>query len=129
MPPRVVERLDRAATPRHHRYGDALGEVLRRDLVSEPAHDVRFRSDEDDTQALAELGERRVLGDEPPSHPRGVGARRHQGLLEARVVEVTALPLAVAFVDKRRRAEIHGLVGLAHEHRAPVRRGEQGDRA
>ena len=58
-------------------------------------------------EPLAQVGERRVLGDEAPADPDGVGAGRDERPLEHRQVEVGA---------RGGRAERVGDVGLAHEH-------------
>ena len=69
-----VQGLDRAAAPRRDRHADLLGDQLRADLVAEPAHRLRAGPDEGDADLLAQLRERRVLGDEAPADPGGVGA-------------------------------------------------------
>ena len=70
---RLGEAVDRAAAPRRHRQARLLGQALGRDLVAEQPHGARVGADEDDAQALAELREVRMLGDEAPADPRGVG--------------------------------------------------------
>ena len=70
---RVVQARDRAAAPRRDRDADLLGDQLRADLVAELAHRLGARADEGDADLLAQLGERRVLGDEAPADPGGVG--------------------------------------------------------
>ena len=94
-----------------------LGEPLHAGLVAEAPDDVGRRTDEDDADASAQLGEGGILGDEAPSHPGRVGAARPERPLELAVVEVGARP-----------ADHHGLVGLAHEHRPPLGLGVQRDR-
>ena len=108
-PLRVLDALDRAAAPRRHRHAGLLGQLLGLDLVAERAHDVGVRAGEDDAELLAQLGEGRVLGDEAPADPRGVGARLGRRALERLVVEVGG-----------GRPEAVALVGLAHEQRVPL---------
>ena len=64
----------------------------------------------------------------PQPGPDGVGLHGHERLLQARVVEVGRLPLAVRLVHEGGRAEVIRLVGLPDEARAPVGIREQGDR-
>jgi len=109
------------ALTRGHGYPDLLGQELRFDLVTEPAHDLARRADEDDIQSRAHLGERRVLGDEAPADPRRVGAAAPQRPLEFLVIEVRAARGAAA-------AQAHRLIGLPNEHRPLLRLGVQGDR-
>ena len=116
---RVFEGGDLAAAPRRDRDADLLGDQLRADLVAELAHRLRARPDEGDAELLAQLGERRVLGDEPPADPRGVGPGLHQRPLQDGVVEVRA---------GRGGAQRVGDVRLPDEGRVPVGVGVEGDR-
>jgi hypothetical protein len=117
---RGVEVVDGTAAPRGDRDPGLLGQQLGLDLVAEPSHRVRRRSDEDEAEPLAQLRERRVLGNEPPPHPDGVGPRRQQRPLELGVVGVGAAGVAGV-------AQADGLVGEADEHGAPLRLGVQRD--
>ena len=74
-----------------------------------------------DAEGGAELRERRVLRDEAPADPRGVGAALPQRPAELLVVEVGD---ALAGVP-----EDDGLVGGAHERGVPLVLGVQGDDA
>ena len=115
---RIGEGGDLAATPRRDRDADLFGDQLCADLVAELAHRVRARSDERDPDLLAQLGERRVLGDESPAHPGGVGAGLHQRLLQHGVIEVRA---------GGRGAQEVSEVRLANEGRGPVGVGVERD--
>ena len=88
--PRLLDRLDRAVGPRRDRHAGLLGHQLGLDLVAELAHHIAARADEDEAHLLDHVHERRVLGDEAPARPHGVGACRDQGPLEAVVIEVRA---------------------------------------
>ena len=52
------------------RHAHLLGEPLDADLVAQAPNDVGRRTDEDDADASAHLGEGGILGDEAPSRPR-----------------------------------------------------------
>jgi hypothetical protein len=122
----LLDALDRPAAPGRHRHARLLGEPLALDLVAERAHDVRVGADEDDPEALAQLGERRVLGHEAPPDPGRVGARLDERALEALVVEIGAQRLAVGILAGG-GTEAVVLVGLAHEQRVALGLGEQRD--
>ena len=79
-------------------HGNAgfLGQPLRADLVAETAHDVCRRTDEDDAQPVAQLGELGVLGDEAPTDPRRVGPAATRACFKRAVVQVAALSPTVA---------------------------------
>ena len=77
------------------------------------------RPDEGDAERGAQLGERRVLGDEAPAHPGGVGAAGAQRPGELLVVEVGVAGAGLA--------EQHGLVGGADERRPALGLGVQRD--
>ncbi len=117
---RLLEGLDPAAGPGRNRYADLLGDQLGADLVAELAHGLAAGPDEGDAEPLAEVREVRVLGDEAPADPDGVGLGGDQGALEGGVVEVG---------PARGRAERVGLVGLAGEHGRPLLVDVEGDRA
>jgi hypothetical protein len=85
---RGVEGIDRPPAPRGDRNAHLLGEELRTDLVPEFAHRLGRRADEGDAQPMTQLGEVRVLGDEPPPDPHRVGLRRQERDLEQVVVQV-----------------------------------------
>jgi hypothetical protein len=68
------------------------------------------------TQPIAQFGELRALGHEPPTHPRGVGSRHDEGALEGTEVEVGVAGDGV---------ESDRLVGLPHEHGPTFRSGVQ----
>ncbi len=84
----VLEGVDPAAAPRGDGHADLLGDQLGADLVAQLAHRLRARPDEGDADPGAQLGEGRVLGDEAPADPGGVGAGLAQRPLEHGVVEV-----------------------------------------
>ena len=113
---RVLEGVHCPAAPGRHRDADLLGDQLRADLVAEPAHRVGARADEGHAELVAQVDERRVLGDEAPAGPRGVGAGVQQRPLEHGQVEVG---------PRRGGAEVVGEVGLAHEHGVGLTRGVQ----
>lgn len=115
---RRVEGLDGAAAPRRDRDADLLGDELGADLVAQLPHRLRVRADEGDAQLLAQLGERRVLGDEAPADPRGVGTGLDQCALQDGQVQVRA---------GRGRAQVVGVVGLPHERGRRVGVGVEGD--
>ena len=104
----VLDALDRASAPRGDGHVGLLGQPLALDLVAERAHHVGVGADEHDPEALAELRELGVLGDEAPANPRRVRARLGQRPLELVVVEVAAFAQAMA------------LVGLADEQRVAL---------
>ena len=79
----VLDRVDRPATPRRDGHAGLLGQQLGADLVAEPAHHIGARTDEDDAEVDAELGELGPFGDEPPTHPRRIGTRRDAALAAA----------------------------------------------
>ncbi len=85
---RRAQVLDRPLAPRRDRHADLLGQQLGTDLVAQGPHRRRARADEGDAQPLAQLGEVRVLGDEAPAHPGGVGTGVDQRPFEHRVVQV-----------------------------------------
>ena len=124
----VLDGLDGAAAPGRDGHAGPLGQPLALDLVPERAHDVGVGPGEDDPEAVAELGERRVLGDEAPADPGRVGAGLHERALEPLVVEVGAERGAVGVRDHR-RAEAVALVGLAHEQRVALLVRVEGDDA
>ena len=132
-PLRGAERLfggcHRPLAPRHDRHAGSLGHPLGGDLVAEPAHGLGGRADEHDTLAFQHLHELGLLGDEAPARPHRLRARRPEGALQARKVEVAALAVAVPRVDVEGGAEVVRLVGLAHEHGPSVGFGEEGDGA
>ena len=121
VPEAVVDGLDRAAAPRRDRDAGLLGEHLRLDLGAEQPHGLGRRADERHAERGAQLGEGGVLGDEAPADPGGVGAALPQRPAELGVVEVGDARAGVAEDD--------GLVGGAHERRAPLVLGVQGDDA
>ena len=122
---RVAERvrvgLHRAPAPLGDRYPDLLGEQLGGDLVAEAPHRVGGRADERDADPLAQLGERGVLGDEPPPDPGRVRAALAQRPLELGVVDVGVAGAGAP--------DHHRLVGLAHEGGPALLERVEGDRA
>ncbi len=116
---RRVQRVDPTAAPRRDRHAHLLREELGSDLVAQPAHRVGARTHERDAEALAQLGERGVLGDEPPTHPHRVCGALDQHPLQDGQVDVRAC---------RGRTQREGLVGLPREHRRPFLVGVQRDR-
>ena len=116
---RAVERVDRPPAPRSDRDAHLLGEQLRADLVAQPAHRLGTWTDEGDTQAIAQVDERGVLGHEAPPRPHRVGTAFGQGTFDDRQIDVGPC---------RCRPEVIRQVGLAHEHGAGLVRRVQGDR-
>ncbi len=114
-----VQALHGPAAPRRHRHADLLGDQLRADLVTQLAHRVGARTDEGDTDLFAELGERRVLGNEAPPDPGRVRARLEQRTLEHAVVQVRA---------RRRRPEAVAVVRFADESGGALGVGIERDR-
>ena len=117
---RVVQRVDAASAPRRDRHADLLGEELGADLVAQPAHRVGARTDEGHAEALAQVGERGVLRDEPPPDPDRVCRALDQHPLEDGQVDVGAC---------RGGTQRVGLVGLPREHRRAFLVGVERDRA
>ncbi len=116
----VRARVDGAAAPRGDGDADLLGEQLGLDLVAEELHRLRRRADERDAHGPDQLGEGRVLGDEAPAHPDGVGPAAAQRVGEGLVVQVGVAGAGGADAD--------GVVRLADEHRAALGVGVHGDR-
>jgi hypothetical protein len=123
-PPPPAEALTRRGWPRRrahsHRNADALGELLRGDLVAEGAHHRARRSEEfhasgDDLRR--ELG---IFGDEAPSGPHGVGVGLVQGGEQEVVVEVGGDCAAG-------RREPQCVVGVAHEGGVAIDVGVESD--
>jgi hypothetical protein len=125
LPDGVLRALDRAAAPCGDRHARLLGQALGLDLVAQRAHHLGVGPDEDDPEALTQLGERRMLGDEAPAHPGRVGLRLDQRSLEQLVIEVGAAA-AVAVLDHG-GAEAVPLVGLADEQRVAFGVGVERD--
>ena len=121
---RLLQRVDRAATPRRDRDVGLLGEQLGPDLVAEAAHHLGARPDEHDPQPFAQFGELRPLGDEAPPDPRRIRGAGQQRPLEGSEVEVRATGRRGPVV-----VETDPFVGIADEHRLPLGTGVQGDRA
>ncbi len=115
----LVEGVDAPARPGRHRDAHLLGDELGADLVAQLAHRVAGGADERDAEALDEVGEGGVLGDEAPAHPDGVGPGIGEDAGEQIVVEVGTLG---------RRAQRVGLVGLPGEHGGALGVGIQRDR-
>ncbi len=81
-------------------------------------------ADEHDAEPIAQFGELRPFGHEPPADPRRIGPRRDERPLQRREVEVRTPRVGRPVV-----VEADGFVGLAYEHRRPFRPGVQGDHA
>ncbi len=124
----LFDRFDGSVAPGSNGDADRFCQPLCRDLVAQQSDRVAGRPDEHDAHASAEIGEVGLLGHEAPPDPGGVDSRLSKRLLDPSVVQVPALPVRVTGVDERRRAEAHGFVRLADEHRVPVRVREEGDR-
>ena len=63
-----------------------------------------------------------------PQPTQAASARASTSARSSRpIVQVAALHLPVALVPEGGRAQAHGVVGVAHEHGAPVGLGVQGD--
>ena len=91
----------------------------RRSSDLEFPHRLGARADERDADVVAELGERRVLGDEAPADPGGVRPGLDEGAFKHGVVEVG---------PRGGGAERVGQVGLPDERGGAVRVGVEGDR-
>ena len=120
---RLLQRLRQgahgAAAPRRDRNSRLLGEPFRADLVPEPAHRLRARADEGHIEPFAQLGERRVLGNEAPACPGRVRAGLDQRPLQRREVQVR---------PGRCRSQAVAQVRFAHEGGVALRFGVQRDR-
>ena len=115
----VLQRRDRAPAPRRDGDADLLGDQLRADFGAQLAHRVGRRPDERDTDLLAHLGERGVLGDEAPADPGGVGPGLDKRAFEHGVVEVRPRGGGPQGV---------GQIGFPHKGGGAVRVGVQGHR-
>ena len=90
MGKRLLDGRDEAAAPRRDRHPYLLRQPLGGDLVAHQAHARRVGTDEHDPEPFAQLRELRLLGDESPTHPRGIGPRGGQRPRQRIVVEVPA---------------------------------------
>ncbi len=115
----LLQGVDAAARPRRDGHADLLGDQLGADLVAQLAHGVAGGADEGDAEGFDEVGEGRVLGDEAPPDPHGVGLGLLQHAGQELVVQVGALGGG---------ADRVGLVGLPGEHGRALAVGEQRDR-
>src|SRR4029077_4509355 len=84
----VLAGRDGATAPRCERNAHLLGQSVGLHLFAQGAHRGRRRPDEGELQALAELCEGDVFGDETPAHPHRVGPGLPQRALPLSVVEV-----------------------------------------
>ena len=84
----VLGTGDGPPAPCGHRHPGLLRQELGLDLVAQLPHGSCGGADEDQTEALAELGERRVLCYEPPPDPHRVSVTDLQCSLQLRVVQV-----------------------------------------
>ncbi len=125
---RLLDGLDRTATPCRDRDRRSLGDLLRGDLVAEASHHLGVGADEGDPESLAHVDESGMLGHETPADPHGLGSGVDQGLLEATLVDVAHLAVTVV-VDEGGRSDVVGLVGLSHEHRMVIGIGVERDGA
>ena len=120
-PGRLVGVARQRAGRRHHGHARFLGDPARRDLVAEPAHDLRPRADEGDSLRRAGLGEVRVLRQEPVARVdrvRRVVARHADRLVDAEIG-----------LDRAHAAPHRiGLVRLEAVQREAVLLGVDGDR-
>ncbi len=115
VPVCLLDRVDGSATPRRDGYAGPLGEQLGTDLVAEAAHHIGIRTDEDDAEVDAELGELGPFGNEPPTHPCRIGTRRDQRSPQRLEVEVR-----IAGVGCSSLVDADRLVCLTHEHRCSL---------
>jgi len=100
------------------KLGDKIGAKLIAEEVGVPVAPWS-RGPEGHPDPLAQLGEGRVLGDEAPAHPGGVGAGVDQRPLQR---------LQVQIWPGGGGAQVVRDVGLTHEHRASVDVGVEGHR-
>ena len=103
----------------HDRNAEALGRLLRLDLVAHDADVLRRRADEGDLVLFEDLGEARIFRQEAVAGMHGVGAGDLAGGKQARNVEI-------AF-GGRRRADAHAFVGEADVHGVGVGGRVHGD--
>ena len=116
---RALDRR-RAVGAGHGRHAGRPHRGARRDLVAHLLHHVRGRADEDEVVVDARLDERGVLGQEPVAGMHGLAAGRDRGGDDRRDAQVA--------LGRRRRADVHGLVGEADVQRVAVGGRVDGDR-
>jgi len=105
---RRLDVVNRATTPRGDRHANLFGQQLRADLVAQASHGARARADERDVDPGAHLGKVRILGDEAPTHPRGIRARLRQCTFEDRQIEIGAVLGGAEGVCRVRLSREHG---------------------
>ena len=128
MHSRDLDRVRRSAPPGRDRDRQLLGQAFCRDLVAQAAHRRAVGTDEGDPQAVAELDKVRAFCHEAPARPHRIGVRFANGALEPVEIQVRALPLAVALVNKRGGTEIEGFVRFPDESRVLIGLSEERDR-
>src|SRR5437588_4340505 len=82
VPKRLIDAVDGTAAPGCDGHSGALGDTLAFDLVAQRPHHVRVGTGKDNSESIAQLCERGMLGHEPPPHPRRIRARLDEGARE-----------------------------------------------
>ena len=116
---RVIVRVDRAVRARHGRNAERLHGLLRRDLVAHQPDVLGLRADEHDLVRLHDVGEMRVLRQEPVARMDRVRAGDLAGRDDRGDVQVG--------LARRRRTDADRLVGEPHMHGVGIRRRMHGD--
>ena len=115
----LVDGADRLDDAGEQRQPGVCHEPSRRRLVAHLLHDLRRWAHEREPLARADLGEVRVLGQEPVAGVDGVGAGTERGLHDVGHMEVAA--------PRRGRSDVHRLVGQADHGGVPVGGRVDGD--
>ena len=101
-----------AVGARHGRHAGRAHRRARRHLVAHLLHHVRGRADEDEVVVDARLDEGGVLGEEAVAGMHRLAAGRDRGRDDRRDAQVA--------LGRRRRADVHGLIGQPDVQRVAV---------
>ena len=108
----VDARVERTLGARHDRHAGADRRVARRGLAAHQRDRFGRGADERQPGIAARARERRVLGEEAVARMHGVGARAARRVDDRVDAKVALRGLA--------RADVHGLIGVAHVPRVAV---------